>query len=281
MNSEVTNETQMKQLKAIELDLLNIFIKSCEKLNLKYYVIGGTLLGAVRHQGFIPWDDDIDVAMPREDYEQWVRKAPDIINNDTYFVQSFLSEPNYLANFAKLRNSKTTFIEKSLRKLNINHGIYIDIFPLDYHSTKNKIFKLKQFFYTSKILSAYDMDAIDYPKYKKFLRQFAAIFVPGKPFEAVVKREKLYQSAKTGNFLANYNGAWGDKEIIPKEWYGDGTHLTFEGVDIIAPQKYSEWLTQVYGNYMELPPVEKRVTHHFTDVIDLNKSYKEYWGINK
>lgn len=89
-------------------------------------------------------------------------------------------------------------------------------------------------------------------------------------------REKLFRSAYSGEMVANHCGAWGVKEIVPAEWYGDGKLLKFEGLTVRVPCEYHKWLSQVYGNYMQLPPVEKRVVHHYTEVIDLNKPYTEY-----
>lgn len=125
----------LEQLKVVELEMLKEFISVCKKLNLRYYALGGTLLGAVRHKGFIPWDDDIDIGMPRADYEIFIRKAQTLFP-DHLFIQSIHSENDYLMCFAKLRNSHTTFIESSLRDFKINHGIYIDIFPLDFYPEK-------------------------------------------------------------------------------------------------------------------------------------------------
>ncbi len=278
MNNTILNQKDTEKLKAIEIDLLRVFISTCKKLNLKYYVIGGTLLGTVRHKGFIPWDDDIDVAMPRRDYEIWINKAQDLIDKDLYFVQTFLTDPYYPSNFAKLRNNRTTFIESSLRHLKINHGVYIDVFPLDYYPQKTKVFNLKKFCLTSKITQAFDTDVISYSKAKKTIRKLAAILVLGTPFDAVIKREKLYKSVTQGELIANHCGAWGSKEIVPAKWYGDGKILKFEGIDVCVPQKYKSWLHKVYGDYMELPPEEKRVTHHYTEIIDLDRSYTEYMG---
>lgn len=281
MKATVLNNQDTENLKHIELDLLKEFISTCNKLNLKYFMIGGTLLGAVRHKGFIPWDDDIDVAMPRKDYEIWIRKAQNLLDKDKYFVQTYVTDPEYPNNFAKLRNSNTTFVESSLRRRNINHGVYIDVFPLDYYPTKSSLFKMKQFCLSSKITQAYDTDAINYSKAKAFIRKIASLFVFGSPFDAVKKRDKLYKSVTNGKLLANHCGAWGVKEIVPDEWYGKGRMLKFEGIEVCAPLKYKSWLHRVYGNYMELPSVEKRVTHHYTEIIDLNKSYKEYIGERK
>ena len=101
---------------------------------------------------------------------------------------------------------------------------------------------------------------IKYPTYKK----------------AIIERERLYTSCTSASRLANHSGAWGAKEIVPAEWYGDGCLMEFEGLTVMCPAEYDKWLGQVYGDYMTLPPVEKRVAHHYVDIIDLEKSYKEY-----
>ena len=104
----------LQELKRVELDILARFIQVCQQLDLRYYILQGTLLGAVRHQGFIPWDDDIDVGMPRADYEIFLREGQKLLG-EPYFVQTFLTDPPFTANFAKIRNSNTTFVETSLR----------------------------------------------------------------------------------------------------------------------------------------------------------------------
>ena len=125
------NKEEQEKLKQIELNLLVCFKEICEKHKLDYFLTGGTLLGAVRHKGFIPWDDDIDVGMPREDYETFLRVASSCLP-DGIFLQTRKTDPEVPFNFAKLRDSRTTFIETSIKDLDINHGVYIDIFPIDY-----------------------------------------------------------------------------------------------------------------------------------------------------
>lgn len=137
---ESLSNDKTKELQLIEIELLRVFIESCQKLSLKYYVIGGTLLGTVRHNGFIPWDDDVDVAMCRDDYEKWLKEAPKLIDSDKYFIQNNHSDRYFPANFTKLRKNESTFIELPVKKLDIHHGIFIDIFPLDYYPEKNLLF---------------------------------------------------------------------------------------------------------------------------------------------
>lgn len=264
-----------KKVQECSLELLKEFIKVCEKLNLTYYLIAGTLLGAVRHKGFIPWDDDIDVGMPRKDYEIFLSKAQDMLPKN-YFLQTFKTDPEWPANFAKIRNNNTTFIETSVKNRKINHGIYIDIFPLDFYpKTQKEInkFNRKNKYYRMAISKSFYIEK-DKRSWKMFIVRLLTLFMPIKT--ALKKREKLITSNKDDNYLVNYSGAWGEREITPSIWYGEGVDLEFEGLKIKVPSDYKAWLTQVYGDYMQLPPIEKRVTHHFTEVIDLDKSYKEY-----
>ncbi len=94
--------------------------------------------------------------------------------------------------------------------------------------------------------------------------------------KAVIEREKIYASLQQGEYMANYSGAWGSKEIVPASWYGEGVEMEFNGLSVIGPKEYDKWLSQVYGDYMIFPPIEKRISHHYVDIIDLNKTYIEY-----
>ena len=120
----------MNDLQQTEFKMLKCFVEICNKLNLKYYLVCGTALGAVKYKGFIPWDDDVDVALPREDYEIFCKEAQRLLPKE-YFLQTYKTDKAYPSIFAKIRNSNTTYIEKTIAKLPINHGVYIDVFPLD------------------------------------------------------------------------------------------------------------------------------------------------------
>lgn len=266
---------QTEALKQIELDIFKEFIGVCEKLGLKYYVLGGTLLGAVRHKGFIPWDDDIDVGMPRQDYEILISQAQRYLP-EHLFLQTHATDGKYLKNYAKIRNSNTAFIEESISHVKMNHGMFIDIFPLDYCDEKNKY---KNFRGISNVLINLRMFAETNKDPLPFVKRLATIVsrvrYPSVE-QAYQAKEKRYKCCKSGSFLANFSGAWGIKEIIPAEWYSEGVILEFEGIAVYAPKEYQKWLTRVYGDYMQLPPEEKRVTHHLTTVVDVTKSYLHY-----
>jgi len=279
MAEYVFSDASLKKLKDMEVSMLRECISVCEKLGIKYYLIGGTLLGAVRHGGFIPWDDDIDIAMTRADYEVFVSKAQEFLPNNL-FLQTNKTDPEALMNFAKIRNSDTAFIETSTKDLTINHGIFIDIFPLDTFGTSPVFEQLFMFFKLCirlRVGRGFTPSACKSRFYKRAVNGVlsGALFWMS-PKTAVRIREKLFKSVKRGKRLANHSGAWGKKEIVPAEWYGEGTFLEFEGISARCPKDYKKWLERVYGNYMELPPVEKRVSHHYVEVVDLEKSYREY-----
>lgn len=267
------SQQQLSDLQKKELELLRLFIDICSKLNITYYVTGGTLLGAVRHQGFIPWDDDIDLCMTREDYEVFINSAQDYLP-DGFFLQTYTTDPDYPCNFAKLRNSNTTFVENSIKHHKINHGIYIDIFPIDYYPSKRKwLFILKAVLMKLRITYAYSIEKM---KLRTHIARFFARMIYPSLSETIIQREKLFKSVTDGDYLINHSGIYGKREIIPAQWFKKGTYLSFEGIQVHTISHYHELLTQLYGDYMQLPPEDKRVPHHYIAAFDLDKSYTQY-----
>lgn len=259
------------------LDMLKWFHKLCVENNLRYYAIGGTMLGTQRHQGFIPWDDDIDVGMPREDIE----KLKDIINrknSDRYvFEAPETDEPDYFYPFYKLYDTSTTLIENT--KCAIKRGIYIDIFPLD--GIGNTLDESTRNYKKVKFLDNLLMTKVaGFREGRKFYKNlFVAIFrlIPindKKILNCLVaqcKKIKWDDSIWGGNLV----GAWGMKEIMPREIMGTPKLYKFENTEIYGVQNPDEYLSKMYGDWRKLPPEEKRVTHHDYILCDLNKSYLE------
>ena len=265
---------QLQSLKNCERDMLACFADICNRHGIKYFVQGGTLLGTVRHGGFIPWDDDVDVSLPREEYEKFLAVAENELP-EYYFLQTKDTDPEYPNNFAKIRDSRTTFIETSARNLNINHGVYIDIFPLDNYpiGIKAKIFEIKKKLLTWRINRAFYIPNMSLKS--KIAVLITMVLYPSLK-GAIDKREKLFKSVPSSDRVVNNSGAWLHKEIIPKEWVQNSIKMEFEGIKVNVSDKYDEWLTFVYGDYMSLPPESERVGHHYTDVFDMEKSYTEY-----
>ena len=272
------NKDELRKLQVHEIEICEEFIKICEKLNLKYYLLGGSMLGAVRHHGFIPWDDDLDVGMPRKDYEVFVSEAQRYLPT-SYFLQTHITDSEYPYNFAKLRDSNTTFVEIAVKNFHINHGVFIDIFPLDIYpdgKMKQWWLEFRKKFTEVRIRDAFYFDTK--PHYS--ITSKVAIFISRLLYrdykEAVIDREKMIRGMYKGKRLANHGGAWKKKEIVPADWYGQGVMVEFEGIKCRIPSQSDKWLTQVYGDYMKLPPEDKRIAHHYTEYFDLNNSYSKY-----
>ncbi len=268
------NSEQLSRLQRCQAEILGTFAQICDKIGVKYYILGGTLLGAVRHEGCIPWDDDVDVFIPREEYDIFLEKAPDMLP-EKYFLQTHNTDENYPNNYAKLRDSSTTFVEKTVRSLKINHGVYIDIFPLDYYPDgfKAKIFELKKRLLTIRINLAFDFEN---RSLKSKIASAIALVLHLSLERAILKREKLFSSVHHGKRRVNNSGAWLEKEIVPAEWCDEGVMLNFEGMQLRGSAHYHEWLTFVYGDYMTLPPESKRISHHTIEYFDMDKPYTEY-----
>lgn len=267
-----------EKLKSLQLDILRKFIKICSDNSLRYFALGGTVLGAIRHKGFIPWDDDIDVALPRKDYEIFLKIAQSQLPQKM-FLQTFETDLYYPNCFAKIRISNTTFIEKTVSEIDMNHGVYMDIFPLDGYpkqKLKMKLFRIKEHIFKISQSTAFLVTPSLKPGlFKRYIKNAFKVF----PYtKAVKKLDKLYKKNPydSSEIVANFGGAWGIKEVMPKEIFGKGIIAEFEGIEIIVPEKTSEYLTRLYGDYMTPPPPEKRIAHHYCTVIDLEKSYKNY-----
>lgn len=278
-------DTLIGKIRIIQLDMLRSFIEICKKQNLRYFLIGGSCLGTIRHCGFIPWDDDIDIGMPREDYEKFSKIAKDMLPEYLFF-QTNETDPEYPQMFGKIRNSNTTYIETSVKHLKINHGVYIDIFPLDGISN-NKL----QHYFDRIVMSFFNISisrcfvpqiSTRSNLLKKFIKQLIWILTPD--VKNIIKIRNRYSCKypySSSKSIANHGGAWGTKEIMPKAVFGNGRCAVFEDIEIVIPEEYDEYLTRLYGDYMILPPVEKQIGHHYYDIVDTNKSYLEYFKERK
>ena len=270
----VLDEKKLTQLKHIQIAILKEYIEICHKHGLQYFLVGGSCLGAVRHQGFIPWDDDIDIGMPRADYDRFLEVAPAELS-DGYFLQTAHTDKHYPMNFAKIRNSQTTFLESSVSHLDINHGVFFDIFPMDgYHFSRGREIKMK-------ICRHGVARAFRIPQSQSVIKKLL-IFLATLPVRDYHKARDILEKMacryryEDCDIIASYFGVWGKKEIFKKEIFGQGSKGIFEGIEVMLPADPHGYCRQLYGDYMKYPPLEKRVTHHYCDVIDLDKSYLYY-----
>ncbi len=273
----------LRKVQLVQLDMLLEVDKICKESNIKYYLIGGSALGAVRHKGFIPWDEDVDIGMFREDYDRFLGISEDLLN-DKYFLQTNKTDSEYPTLYAKIRVNDTTFVEKESKGIGakMHQGIFMDIFPID-NVPDNKLSAKIHFLLVHFFISIASARAGNYPqnKYKKCIKKlYSKILIK------IFKKETLdklahniassYKNKQTKN-VANLFGRYKEKEIVPRNYFGDPQYLEFEGFNLPVPEYYHKYLKHIYGDYMVLPPVEKRSIHNI-EYVDLEKSYKDYFN---
>ena len=268
----------MNELQKILLEILIPAVEICEKLNLNYYLVCGSALGAAKYQGFIPWDDDMDIGMPRDDYEIFLREAPNLLP-DNLFLQNYRTDPGFPHIFSKLRDSGTTMIEYGVAHLDMHHGICIDIFPLDGYPTgkwEQKWFDLQKKGYNWMRFCALGKGSD--PKVEFRNRIFRMLGYHRRTAKTIEKMERLLTrySAEDSEIWCNH-GNWQEKlEYAPRWHYGNGMGMTFEGLPVRVPENYDAYLTQKYGDWRSDPPKEKQVSHHRYQVCDVHRPYTEY-----
>ncbi|SCY04141.1 lipopolysaccharide cholinephosphotransferase [Lachnospiraceae bacterium XBB2008] len=273
--------TKIKKVWYTQLELFKEFKDFCQKYNLRFFADYGTLLGAVRHKGFIPWDDDMDFTMFRPDYQRMLELAPEYFQSTVYF-QNYHSESgaSLVYNFSRLRDERTTCLGKGLNEtVNDHPGIFIDIFPLD---------AVPPFQVTSTPGGIYDvaMDiwlAASSPR--ELLDKIISGYIPSAGIDTMLDvlglpmgdRLTLYENILTGAFdkseTINFFPSMYSNQPYLKSWYADIVELPFEYLTVPAPKEFDLILKTYYGNYME--PVMYASDHEF-ELIDPDRPYTEY-----
>ena len=278
---EVTKELQPRW-NAVIIDVLSVFIRICEAQGLRYFCAGGTAIGAVRHQGMIPWDDDIDVFMPRPDYDRFLRLAAHSMP-EGYEVLSPYATKDYPMYFAKMCNARTTLLENE--RIPCVFGLYIDIFPLDgacedVETCYREKRRFKRLMNKLEAVSTRN----SFGEYIGLLtkrREWGRFAVKTVAFccRSWLRRWLLKQmdSIAYGHDYAlssrvvTYSGAYQRQEIYPKAWLETPQMFAFEGLMVNLPHDYDAYLRHFFGDYMTLPPVEQRASHHQKVFFDLDK----------
>ena len=258
-------ELTLQELKEIEFDILKMFDAFCKENDIKYYLSHGTLLGAIRYGKFIPWDDDVDLLIPREDYNKMITLFKD---NGRYQLFAFEKNQNYYYPMAKLCDM-TTLKEESGYNNGVKLGIDIDLFPLDEWNSNLRKAK-KEARYIGRQMKLLTLSKLYKPdsksSIKRLIKGIVMFFCKGLGSKHYIKKI-LKASRKSSKSNSNYLGCkvwcvYGERAIIPAEVFADTTYVEFEGEMFPAPAGYDTYLTCLYGDYMPEPPVEKRKTHH-------------------
>lgn len=254
----------LKRLHDTQVELLNEIVRVCDKHNLQYYLIGGTLLGAVRHKGFIPWDDDLDIAMPRKDYNKLTQEYKSEID-PRYFLQTNYTDHEYPAIFGKLRKNNTLFLETISKTSQCHHGIFIDIFPLDYRE-ENESWKIKMYVWFAQELQKYLNKRAFHLEFSYKAKLLVPILNKMTIAQICSIRDWCFSRAdpSKSKFYVNYGSQRGiERQTIPIEKYEPSNQLAFEGNMYRVPRDYTYCMRRIFGeNYMQLPPEEKRETHN-------------------
>ncbi len=253
-------------LKRIQLELLGEFRRLCEENSIPYILYGGTLLGAVRHRGYIPWDDDIDVALPREEFEKFMSICDQELRKG-FFLQTFSSDPEYSNQFAKLRKDGTVFLEEKVADRSMHHGIFIDIIPLDRISDCSLMNDLLSTHLRAISVAITIIDSL------LRNRKISIIKFSHPLLKTQYKLITLYKNRKTSRIgqLCNGPNRWRKRNFHP-DVCSDIVFMDFEGDLFPVPKDYHAILTKMYGRYTELPKPNNRITSHEIKHLDTGES---------
>ncbi len=249
----------------------------CDKHNIKYFIIAGTLLGAIRHGGFIPWDDDMDVGMLREDYEKFIKVAKTELGGD-FFLQTSETDKNYGLPFAKILLNDTVLVEASAGS-DAKKGIFVDVFPFDVapeNEADRENHNKKTYIYKRLLLAKLNYNVCaknDYVKRAVYfiLKIMSGFYSHDKLVQKLESEITRYNNSKTED-IVNIGGAYGyKKETIKADWVRDTVEIPFEDMTLSAPVDYIKYLETFYGDYMTPPPEDKRYNRHSVTELDFGK----------
>jgi len=274
------SETFFEELHSYNLAALKAFARFCEEHHLTWFAIGGTLLGAVRHKGFIPWDDDVDVAMPRADYDKLVSMAKEFPK--PFVLEEYRYNKDFQSYFAKLRSEEIELLETVTEAADKRRGYLVDIIPLD-GTPDNTI--LRKIYFTRVMLLRFLCGAANVhtgiltsrPKWEQTVLKICRTVRLYKvlTIEKIYRRmDKVFhrQSVETAGHIGTIMGAYKTREIVPSEYFGlkeEPVYLDFEDMKIRVPKQYEPYLTHMYGEYKDLPPESKRKAHYQGTIVKL------------
>lgn len=264
-------EDMTRALQQQGLDILLQIDKICRKYNIPYYLFYGTELGAIRHGGFIPWDDDVDIVLYRKDFEAfkiaWQQEKP-----EGYFYQDYLTDPNYRQKITKIRKDHTALVEPKFKDVEMHHGIWVDLFPLDDYVKNGFLRRIGE------LIAMFDYNAVRNHKpggVRGILYGFTnVLFRSGKiyrwwfekVFPRLKKDEAMCSDINSFTFSHRYD--------FRREWLGSGKRVPFEGVMLPVSENSDATLRVCYGDYRKLPPENQRVSNHHPYYYSVDHDYR-------
>lgn len=263
---------RIREIQLIQIELIRAFVKTCEEEGLTYYMLDGTMLGAVRHGGYIPWDDDADFGMPRPDYERFIVSAGTHLPPH-FRVETYQNTPAHQNYNIRLTDDRFKVYVDCVREGRYE-DVWIDIWPLDMMPVQSFSRKLRQFklaflrgmyqlAHFDGMISIHRTDRVWYKQMVIDICERVSIqklFSPEKQWRALDRGLKAYDCKNAGYFL-NLMGAYEFQEMLPTAVFGKGAFYAFEGMSLRGPQDHKAYLSQLYGDYMTPPPVSERYGH--------------------
>lgn len=245
----------LEKLHAEVLSIMDEIDSFCRLKGIQYYIVGGTLLGAIRHGGFIPWDDDLDIAMPRKDFDKFIDCFSKDKSSD-FYVESKYTNTSFIYGLAKVYKKGTVFEEAG----GYANPIFVDIFPLDdSNGYSKKVDKIKKRYWRLE-----NMRMRRVSRNGKSIKNLISKVFGRYEYKEVLKRTVSKNNGKGYEYYTNYLSQYSaNRQTMPKKWYGKGVEVKFEDKKYLAPKEYEKFLKQLYGvKYMEIPPIQKRRTHY-------------------
>lgn len=266
-------QEDLRKLQLIEVELLLEIDRICRENHIEYFLTFGTLLGAVRHKGYIPWDDDADLVMKRDQYKKFCKICKKELDTKRFFLQNYKTDPYYRWGYAKLRRKGTQYIRAGQEAIKCMSGVSVDIFILDYVPDNYFFRMLHHYIRRGCIKTLWSICGAAYEK-NKWLRGLYKIlrYVPKQVPNKIMEGMAGLNNRKKRKYLC-YTGYFGKEDYfsvqmenrydtgLKAEWFDTSTEIEFEGHSFRTCGAYKDYLTYAYGNYMELPPVEKRKKH--------------------
>ncbi len=272
------NEQELKLLHGKILEIAEYFDDFCKKHDITYYLMGGTALGAMRHGGFIPWDDDFDVFMDNRNYQKFISVIPESLDTRRFYFQKEDTQEWPLF-FSKIRMNGTTFIEEDLKDIDMHHGIYIDIMCLN-NTTKSKIIRYIQYF-SARVLNTRVLAMRGYTtnsRLKKLFLQVAKYTITDSVKKILLKIVRGLNS-KESSYIGHFFGrAPFAKTSFPTNYLGKQRYVKFENLYLPVADQVEKYLAVRYGSsYMEMPSEEVKMQYpSHAYIVDVTKSYKEF-----
>jgi lipopolysaccharide cholinephosphotransferase len=256
----------LRDLQLVELSILREFVRLCDAHGLRYYVTYGTLLGAVRHRGFIPWDDDIDVSMPRDDYDRFAEICVSDLRPG-FRWQSYATDTHYPHWFGELIKMDTVFRQAPSEHLPFLQSVYIDVFPLDgLPDGRLEALFLRVLVRFCRLRLGVDVRRTPV---KRLLVHLVRVFPRHSVISLIKAVTRRYTASRSRQWIC-VGGPYGQRrQSFPSRWFGLGATQVFEDLIVVGPAAWDEYLTQLYGDYMTLPPPDQRVSHHQVTEIQL------------